>query len=97
MALSKKITLSGNLFLHTDNARYPLGTGSHEMDAYIRVVSVSASKPMAEVMVEITENGTGYQNSYNFQPDLSDGAANHIKQAYEYLKTLPEFADAINV
>jgi hypothetical protein len=30
---------------------------------------------------------------YRFQPDLESGD-NYIKQAYEYLKTLPEFINA---
>jgi hypothetical protein len=34
---------------------------------------------------------------YSFVPDVSEGAPNNIKQGYEYLKTLPEFAGAIDI
>ena len=33
---------------------------------------------------------------YTFIPSVADGSANFIQQGYEYLKTLPEFADAID-
>jgi len=31
-----------------------------------------------------------------FTPSVSDGSTNFIQQGYEYLKTLPEFADAVD-
>lgn len=34
--------------------------------------------------------------NYNFPCSVTDDAPNFIKQGYEYLKTLPEFADAID-
>lgn len=34
---------------------------------------------------------------YTFDSDVSDPAANFVKQAYEFLKTLPEFEGAIDV
>ena len=33
---------------------------------------------------------------YTFIPSVADGSANFIQQGYEYLKTLPEFADAVD-
>lgn len=33
---------------------------------------------------------------FDFTPNLSEGSANYIEQAYNYAKTLPEFADAID-
>lgn len=33
---------------------------------------------------------------FSFVPDNSDGAPNWLAQAYAYLKTLPEFADAVD-
>lgn len=35
--------------------------------------------------------------SYNFKPNVSNDSDNFIKQAYIYLKTLPEFANAIDL
>jgi hypothetical protein len=34
--------------------------------------------------------------TYSFTPSVDESSANFIKQAYEHLKTLPEFADAID-
>lgn len=31
---------------------------------------------------------------FDFVPDLSEGAPNYFEQAYNYVKTLPEFSDA---
>ena len=33
---------------------------------------------------------------YSFAPSVENGAENFVRQAYCYLKTLPEFADAVD-
>lgn len=35
--------------------------------------------------------------AYTFVPNVSDGATNFIKQGYEYLKTLSEYSEAIDL
>jgi hypothetical protein len=73
-------------------------SGSLEIaDAYWRVEQVIATKNEAQCVVTINkqdgENLTQVSNKrYSFAPKL-DGR-NFIAQAYEYLKTLPEFAGA---
>jgi hypothetical protein len=62
----------------------------------IKVFKVEASKPLSCAFVEMNGNGIALMRNYTFQADLGDAAANHIKQAYEYLKTLPEFAGAVD-
>ncbi|PAD19119.1 hypothetical protein [Shouchella clausii] len=44
-------------------------------------------------------DGTSFlkQSNYVFIPDLEDGAPNFIKQGYDYLKTLDEYKDAIDI
>jgi len=37
------------------------------------------------------------QEHYSFEPSVDEGAPNDIKQCYEHLKTLQEFADSIDV
>lgn len=37
------------------------------------------------------------EKTYSFVPSVEDGALNFVKQAYEYLKTLPEFVGAVDV
>lgn len=61
-------------------------------DAYIKVERVSGSKDMVTADVIMTSGDMRQMVHCKFAPNL-DGA-NFIKQAYEHLKTLPEFAGA---
>lgn len=36
------------------------------------------------------------QSTFQFTPDVSDESNNFIKQAYDYLKTLPGYEDAVD-
>ena len=94
MALSKKITFAGRSFIETPVGRLDTGSTTVEMNAYIKVERVSASKVSASADVSFTDNAKTTSSSYTFQPKL-DGE-NFIKQAYEHLKTLPEFAGAMD-
>lgn len=60
---------------------------------YIRVELVNATKTLASAVVstKLSEKLT-VQSTYQFEVNL-DGP-NFIAQAYEHLKTLPEFSDA---
>ena len=63
--------------------------------SYIRVSSVQVSKQNGTAVVNFyaEQNKEAFQNkSYAFAYDLEN--ANPIAQAYEHLKTLPEFAGA---
>jgi len=63
-------------------------------NAYIKVESVSGDKNNVTATVT-TKIGSNIKTKfYQFKPNL-DGS-NFIKQAYEHLKTLPEFADAVD-
>jgi hypothetical protein len=97
MALSKKITIQGTQYIETPTGKLPVGETSIEVDAYIRVNNVIAKKPLSFIDVETKTGDVGRMETYSFEADLSDGAKNHIKQAYEHLKTLPEFAGAADV
>jgi len=92
MALRKVISLEGVVNVMTEHGPIPDGTKSVFLNAYIKVESVSANKNSAQASVSFTDNGKAITKSYAFSPDM-DGE-NFIKQTYNYLKTLPEFADA---
>jgi hypothetical protein len=92
MAISKKLTFSGRSFIETPVGRLDAGSASVEMNAYIKVDRVSANKDSASADVSFTEGEKKTSSSYTFKPNLDGG--NFIKQAYEHLKTLPEFAGA---
>jgi hypothetical protein len=61
---------------------------------YIKVEAVTGTKEKANCSVSFTGQKIKMQKIYEFAHDL-DGS-NYIKQAYEHLKTLPEFAGATN-
>lgn len=67
-------------------------------NCYIKVSKVSGNKDTVSAYVDfiINENdGAALQHLHRFSPDMN--GANFIKQAYEHLKTLPEFAGAADV
>lgn len=57
---------------------------------YIKVEAVTGTKEKANCSVSFTGQKIKMQKMYEFSHDL-DGP-NYIKQAYEHLKTLEEFA-----
>ena len=88
MALRKNLTIT------KENMSGVLSYG----DAYWKVSTVSGDKETLMVSVVVLTSSKSElldERAYWFTPDL-DGP-NFIKQAYEHLKTLPEFADAADV
>jgi|31_taG_2_1085359.scaffolds.fasta_scaffold03429_4 hypothetical protein len=84
MALSKSVTLKNNFGEFTT---FP--------NAYIRVERVTNTKELCRANVTTYKELAGIPvsaDTYEFALDLDGG--NSIKQAYEYLKTLDQFADA---
>lgn len=82
-----------------------LETGINLQGAYIRIDTLNGYKKEIEISVntyisrEAFLNGAKYvlQNNYKFKPSIEESSENFIKQAYEYLKTIPNFKNAINV
>lgn len=89
MALQKNIVLQNELLVS---------------NAYIRIDTVSGYKGGLDISINTYtskptfENGFGYleQVIHHFFPSVDDDSPNFIKQGYEYLKTLPEYAEAID-
>lgn len=84
MALKKSITLTSNF---GDEVVFP--------NAYIKVAELKGDKNLMSVEVfYFKEQGDKYLQKMqtSFVPSLEGN--NFIAQAYEHLKTLPEFADA---
>jgi hypothetical protein len=64
-------------------------------NAYHKVVSVTANKQSASAHVAVFDKKDGVQldsKFFEFHPMMNN--VNFIAQAYEHLKTLPEFAGA---
>ena len=72
--------------------------GATELASYVRVESTHSTKHECTALVQqrhVDGNGEIIRtDSYLFVPDL-DGP-NFIRQAYLHLKTLPEFANAVD-
>lgn len=84
MALTKTISLQNNF-----------GTQSTFENAYIKVFKLIGNKERmcADIAFCADKEGVPLKvQKFFFAPDLS--GSNFIKQAYEHVKTLPEFADA---
>lgn len=67
--------------------------------AYIVVSGIMSSKlqAIAQVYTKTGKDGKLISDAeYAFVPDYNDGARNLLAQAYDNLKTLPEFADAVD-
>lgn len=68
-------------------------------DTYCRVSRVIGDKTLMHFNVEVlnTEKNRVYmEKSYSFVPAVDGNSANFIAQAYEHLKTLDEYAGAVN-
>ena len=86
MALSKNLTLVNNF-----------GEESIFQNAYIRVTQVMGTKRSCNAVVHFCKSSEGQllqSNEYAFNVDLNGG--NFIQQAYAHLKSLPEFAGAVD-
>lgn len=94
MALQVKIKKTGESFIKCDNEIITLDHNTIEIDCYLKVETVSVSKQNATLNVSFKySNGILFKNHY-FDYDIN--GENPIKQAYLHLKTLPEFADAVD-
>ena len=86
MALKKQVTLKSNF-----------GDDVIFNNAYVKVVALSGSKESMRIEVGTHKAVDGVvldRQQYYFAPAL-DGK-NFIAQAYDHLKTLPEFAGAMD-
>ena len=86
MALAKNIVLKDNF-----------GDDKQFSNAYIKVDLLNGSKKEMRVAIGFYKQKDGQKiNSQQatFIPDLS--GANFIAQAYDHLKTMPEFAGAVD-
>lgn len=68
--------------------------------SYAMIKSVSGDKTKISLQVVFYADSSKEQTidykQYTFTPSVGDGSSNFIQQGYEYLKTLPEFADAVD-
>ena len=64
------------------------------VDLYVKIDSITGNKENLSFVVSFNKSNKLAERTFSFQPDIE--GLNFIKQAYLYLKTLPEFADAVD-
>lgn len=82
---------------------FDIGISSN--NAYAKIESVNGNKDLLDILVAFYLNEESRTNNksyieiknYLFKPNMSDTGENFIKQGYEYLKTLDEYRDAIDL
>lgn len=98
MALKKAITVSGMGFVSGVGIVVKTGDATATTSPlYIKVESITGDKANVNAIVTFkdeTINEYLMRKEYNFVPNMDSG--NFIAQAYVHLKTLPEFAGAID-
>jgi len=95
MALQKTLQISGNAVLMTEYGQLNLGNQDTTANCYIKVEAVSGGKDNAVASVLFKSDTVSFTKTYEFVPNMN--GSNFIKQAYEHLKTLPEFSSAEDV
>ena len=95
MALQKNIKITGKALLQSDGFLIQNIEVEKQIDSYIKVSNVNGNKNNIEFIVSYLNDNVeiGFKK-FNFAPVLNGD--NFIKQAYLHLKTLPEFADAVD-
>jgi hypothetical protein len=95
MALKKALNISGTGYVSFGN--FYIETGETLFNTgllYIKVESVNGTKDFVSATVSYTDEAKNkklLEKSFSFTPNMD---SNFIAQAYNHLKTLPEFAGA---
>lgn len=82
-----------------------LNNGITVNNAYARINTVGGTKEYCHVSVRYYKDKQAFEDGkemlkediYEFIPSVEDGSLNWIKQGYEYIKTLPQFNNVIDV
>lgn len=81
-----------------------LPSGINLKDAYFKIYSLSGNKDLVNLNIQIYVSKEKCDNqgipvagnSYSFTPDLSLTGKNFLEQGYDYLKSHPDFKNAID-
>lgn len=96
MALRKNIEAEGLALVQTKFGNIENGTQRVQFSAYIKVVSISGDKSKVYATVNFSGAIQQFVRQYDVPVSVENGAKNFVAQVYDYLKTLPEFADAVD-
>lgn len=96
MALRKQFNFNGVAEVKTDHGVIKQDNTIVVINAYIKVDEVKTSKLEAIAVVSMTDGEKRLVMTTPFVPSTQDGAKNIIAQAYDSLKQMPMFADAVD-
>lgn len=101
MAFKKNVAFKVTNQLVTPIYFTELNESVKEIPCYLKINGISGDKEFITIQLltrDINDPNISYDiKTYNFIPSVEHGSENFIKQGYEYLKTLPEFSDVIDV
>jgi hypothetical protein len=97
VALKKFLQVDGERLLNTKHGAVKQGPSSINSEFLIHVKYVSGTKEKITAVVTYESKELKFSNQFEIPVSTLDGSSNFIKQAYEHLKTLPEFEGAADI
>jgi hypothetical protein len=94
MALRKIIEAEGKVIIQSPFGVIENGTQQVSFSAYVKVAFITGDKNQITANVHFAGDVAQFTKQYQVPVSVKAGAPNFIEQAYEHLKTLPEFAGA---
>lgn len=85
-----------------DSSLQPMIVESIVIDkAYIKIISIEGNKEQLKMCLGTYKTSNKEQlittEYISFKPNVTHAGDNFIKQGYDYLKTLPEYAGAVDI
>jgi hypothetical protein len=96
MALRKNIDTEGTVFVKTPLGTVEKGTQQIAFSAYVKVEAISGNKSEIHATVSFSGDAFEFKKQFEIPVSVEASAPNFIAQAYAHLKTLPEFAGAVD-
>jgi hypothetical protein len=94
MALKKTVKFERKFHVQTESDKMQWRVEEIEFNAYIKVSFINGNKSQVTATVLFVGDNETFEKTYTVPMVVDNDSENFIKQAYEYLKTLPEFAGA---
>jgi hypothetical protein len=96
MALRKIIEVEGKVVVQTTIGDIENGIQRVSFSAYIKVINIIGNKNEIQATVNFKGDIEQFTKIYTVPVSVEDGSFNFIAQVYTHLKTLPEFAGAVD-
>ena len=96
MALRKIIETEGKSIVQTSIGNIENGVQRVSFSAYIKVTSISGNKNQIDASVHFVGDMAKFTKQYQVPVSVEAGSPNFIAQVYAHLKTLEEFAGAVD-